>query len=346
MTLITKKNICDLNGKEVIEYTMRNKNGMEIVVLNYGCTITKWTAKDRNDHYKNVVLGFESFEDYLERSPYFGAVIGPVAGRIENASFRLAGSLYQLQKNDGENNLHGGFNGFDKIIWEVLEGENQELIFQRMISDGGGGFPGNREVQVTYRLEENDTLDISYEGVTDQPTIINMTNHTYFNLSGNCKSDILEHVLQIKASHYLPLKENLIPIGKEVNVIGTAFDFQKGKKVRIGTESFESQTLIAGNGYDHPFILDTNFDEEIVLIEPNSGRKLSIETDQKVVVFYAGTQLTENLSINGGCSRKYLGLCLETQNYPNAINEPSFPSIIIKQNEKYIAKTRYKFTTI
>ncbi|MES1051522.1 galactose mutarotase [Bacillus thuringiensis] len=346
MTLIAKKKICEWNGKEIIEYTMKNKNGMEIAVLNYGCTITKWTAKNRNNHYENIVLSFENFEDYLEHSPYFGAIIGPVAGRIENASFNLAGSLYQLQKNDGENNLHGGYSGFDKLVWEVSEGENQELIFQIMISDGEGGFPGNREVQVSYRLEENDTLDISYKGVTDEPTIINMTNHTYFNLSGNGKSNILEHVLRIKASYYLPLKENLIPIGKEMSVTGTAFDFRKEKKVRTGIDSFETQTLIAGNGYDHPFILDTNFDEEIVLIEPNSGRKLSIETDQKVVVFYSGTQLKENLPINGVYSQKYLGLCLETQNYPNAINEPSFPSIIIKQNENYIAKTRYKFTTI
>ncbi|TDL32942.1 galactose mutarotase [Jeotgalibacillus sp. S-D1] len=344
MISITICEIAQHEGNQITEYKLKNNNGMEVHVLNYGCIITKWTAKDRHGEYKNIVLGFDEFEPYLTQSPYFGAVIGRVAGRIDQAAFTLQGETYTLEANQDKSTLHGGEKGFDKFVWDVSIGEGQELIFSRTSVHLEGGFPGNLEVKVIYRLLDDDTLEVQYEGTTDQATIINMTNHSYFNLRGDFDEPVVNHELQLKSSRYLPLKEDLIPTGKLAHVEGTAFDFREPKKIGDGIRSAEEQIKIGGNGFDHPLSLDDNFNEEIQLIEPVSGRKLTIETDQKSVVLYTGNQMDDGSVIRGTKAQKHMALCLETQNYPNAINEPDFPSIELQPGEKYSAKTRYIFT--
>ncbi|MDG5471176.1 galactose mutarotase [Jeotgalibacillus sp. ET6] len=344
MNLIETQTVAGHNGEEVIQYTMKNSNGMEVTVLNYGCIITKWTAQNRNGVYENIVLGFDEFEPYLTKSPYFGAVIGRVAGRIDRAAFELNGKSYDLEANEGESTLHGGEQGFDKRIWKGTIGENQELVFTRTSPHLEGGFPGTLELKVIYRLLEDDTLEIEYEGTTDQTTIVNMTNHSYFNLNGDLSKSVVDHELQLKASRYLPLKDNLIPTGELASVEGTAFDFRSKKTLASGINSDDKQIKIGGNGFDHPLVLDENFNQEIVVNEPVSGRTLTIETDQKAVVFYSGNQMDADMTVRGCETQKHMALCLETQNFPNAVHEPSFPSTKLEPSETYRAKTRYIWT--
>ncbi|WP_167578671.1 aldose epimerase family protein [Jeotgalibacillus proteolyticus] len=344
MIFVTTEEIAEHNGSKVIEYKLRNENGMELSILNYGCIITKWTAKDREGNYQNIVLGFDEFDKYLTQSPYFGAVIGRVAGRISDAAFKLNGETYQLEANQEKSCLHGGEKGFDKVVWEGRVAENQDLIFTRTSPHMEGGFPGNLDVTVTYRLLEDDTVEIEYEGTTDQDTIINMTNHSYFNLNGDFNKSVVNHELMLKAGRYLPLKEDLIPTGELAPVDGTAFDFREPKTLKEGFDTNERQLEIGGGGFDHPLMLDTNFDQEIVLSECDSGRRLTIETDQKGLVLYTGNQMDSNMTIRGYNTQKHMALCLETQNLPNAINEPLFPSIVLKPAETYKAKTRYIWT--
>ncbi|MGG5252346.1 aldose epimerase family protein [Neobacillus sp. SM06] len=328
--------------KEIIEYTLKNDNGIEISCINLGCIITKVIMPDRNGLSENIVLGFESLEEYLENPPYFGAVIGRVAGRIKGAQFELEGTSYQLKKNDGNNHLHGGPNGFHKAMWDATTFETKDEVrirFSYISADGEEGYPGNATIQVTYTLNNQNQFAIQYEANTDQTTPINLTNHSYFNLSGDLKRDVLNHVLQMESNQFLELNEELLPTGKFVDVADTVFDFRNGRKIKDGAESMAPQNVLAGGGYDHPFLLDG----KIVLVDEESGRKLLIETDAPSVVLYTGNQLSDDLKINGGSARRHLGLCLETQGLPDAIHHPEFPSIVLEKGQTYTSKTTYTF---
>ncbi|KIL43313.1 aldose epimerase family protein [Jeotgalibacillus campisalis] len=341
MVSITSREIAQHNGDPIVEYKLKNDNGCELTVLNYGCTISKWTAKDRNGIYENIVIGFDQFEPYLSQPNYFGAVIGRVAGRISNATFSIDDHTYHVEANDGKSSLHGGGAGFDKKVWDGTISEENDLIFKLKSKHLEGGFPGNIDVTVTYRLLEDDTLEVEYHGVTDHATIINMTNHSYFNLSGGFKDSILDHELKLNSSHYLPLDDILIPIGSLRDVSNTAFDFRTPKRVGEGIQSDDEQIKLAGGGFDHPFALDEGSDYEISLTDPASGRRLTIETDQKSVVVFSSNKMDDNLTIRETKASNHMAICLETQNYPNAINEPSFPSIELQPGQAYSAKTRY-----
>lgn len=332
--------------KDVSAYTITNDHGIEMTCINYGCVITKIMVPDADGKVENVVLGFDSVEDYVKKSPYFGCIVGRVAGRIAGGEFELDGHVYKLAKNDGNNHLHGGIRNFSNIVWDAELIEKQEeasVIFTYTSPDGEEGYPGTVKATVTYTLNNKNEIRMEYKATTDKTTIINLTNHTYFNLSGDLKRDILDHTLTLKSDRFLELKEDLIPTGRFLDVEGTPFDFRNGRKIRDGAVSDHVQNKIAGNGYDHPFLLNEGEGEKIVLQDEESGRMIAVETDQPAVVLYTGNQLENNFSIRGTSSRKYLGLCLETQGLPDAIHHPHFPSCVLHKGETYKASTVFTF---
>jgi len=333
-----------LDGQNITAYTLVNNQGMEVTSLDYGCIITKIVTPDRNGLFENVALGFDTMEEYIEHSPYFGAIVGRFAGRIHNAEFQLSGQSYRLAPNENGNHLHGGLKGFDKVIWETMTHENEDSVsleFSYLSKDGEEGYPGNLQMKVTYTLTNDNELVISYRGESDQTTLLNVTNHTYFNLSGELKRDIVEHELTLQGSKFLELDQKLIPTGEFLSVEDTPFDFRNSRKIREGVNSSHPQNLLAGKGYDHPFVLDQG---EITLVDHESGRVLKVETDQPAVVLYTGNKLLGDFSIRGVQSRNYLGLCLETQGLPDSIHHPHFPSSILEKDEVFRSVTKYKFS--
>lgn len=334
-----------LNGKTIKSYTVESARGAEFTCIDYGCTMTKMNIPDRDGNVENVILGFDSLQEYLDYSPYFGCVIGRNAGRIKNASFEIEGVSYDLAKNEGANNLHSGPNGFHQVIWEsVVEQKEHEvsIIFSYISPDGEEGFPGNLQVTVTYTFNEQHELLISYKAVSDKKTIVNLTNHTYFNLSGNLKRTILDHELTLNSDKFLELDDALLPTGKIVPVEGTVFDFRGGQQIAIGIESGHPQTKIVGGGFDHPFLLKGQSQREILLLDPVSGRKLEIETDEPAVVFYTGNMLPNDFFIRGRRSEKHLGLCLETQKPPGMMEQ--MPSLFLEKDQVYRSVTKYSFS--
>jgi aldose 1-epimerase len=322
-------------------YTIVNDSGLEISCINYGCIITMILAPDRVGKFENVVLGYDSLEDYEKGTAYFGAVIGRVAGRIKGASFDLDGETFRLPKNSNGNSLHGGSKSFDKVIWDGAPFESEKeagVKFTYTSADGEEGYPGEVALTVTYTLNNENEFIISYNGKATKKTILTMTNHSYFNLSGDGKEDILRHSLTLKSDAFLELDEELMPTGTLLDVEGTHFDFRNGRLIQTGANSDHPQNVLAGNGYDHPFLLKSNHDEEIVLKDGNSGRTLTIETDEPAVVVYSGTQLSPDVQSN-----KYMGICLETQGVPDAIHHPQFPSIVLDKDQEYSTSTKYRF---
>ncbi|WP_202077652.1 aldose epimerase family protein [Caldalkalibacillus salinus] len=346
---VDKRVFAEHDGQTVHAYTLHNDKGMQLTCIDYGCVITEWLAPDHQGHYENVVLGFDHIDDYEEHSPYFGAIIGRVAGRIKDASFDLEGRSYTLAQNDGQNHLHGGVKGWDRVLWkgEPFQTEQEVgVVFTYTSPDGEEGYPGQVEAKVTYTLHEDDALTIEYDAQPNQTTIINMTNHTYFNLSGDLQRDVLQHELMIKSDEFLELADDLIPTGAFIDVTNTPFDFRQGRKIVDGVKSQHPQNILAGRGYDHPMRLSVNNTEEIQLMDKQSGRKLVVETDQPSVVLYTGNMLDNQFKIRGVPSRKYLGLCLETQKLPDAIHHPEFESTVVKEGQRYRAKTTYTFSVV
>ncbi|PFA66772.1 galactose-1-epimerase [Bacillus sp. AFS015802] len=335
-------------GKKILAHTIENSSGLKVTSINYGCIITKLIAPDRDGKRENIVLGFDTLKEYDLHSPYFGAVIGRHAGRIAGGRFTLGDNDYELAKNDGENHLHGGQKGFDRAVWDVAVMEEMDsisLIYSRFSKDGEEGYPGNVEVKVIYTLTEQNEFLLTYEGVSDADTILNLTNHTYFNLSGDLKTTIEEHELTLKSNRFVALNESLIPNGEAIDVEGTVFDFRSGRQIQDGIESAHPQNRLAGRGYDHPFLLEEGAGQ-ILLTEQGSGRTLRIETNQPSVVLYTGNQLEEDFEIRGKTSQPYLGMCLETQGVPDAIHHPQFQTTVIEKGKPYKAVTKWSFGAV
>jgi len=339
------------DGTDVSQYTLKNSNGMHVSVINYGGIITSWKAKDRDGNYKDIVLGFNDLSEYESSSPYFGALIGRYGNRIKEGKFNLDGVEYTLAVNNGENHLHGGLKGFDKVIWDIEEDVNESsasLVLSYLSNDMEEGYPGNLDVKVTYTLSNNDELKVRYEAETDRSTVINLTQHTYFNLSADLSRHILDHQITIYADSFLPTDSTLIPTGELKDVEGTPFDFRELK--RVGDDINESdRQLTFGNGYDHCWVLN-NQDEGIRFVasayDPLSGRLLEIFSDQPGLQFYTGNFLDGTIkSKNDGIYDFRSGFCLETQHYPNSPNEKSFPSVILNPGEKYDTETIFRFST-
>jgi aldose 1-epimerase len=337
-----------VDGKEVDLYVLTNENGVVAKIMNYGATITELDAPDRNGNLDDVVLGFDTLAGYLQKEPYFGAVVGRVGNRIAKGRFTLGGKAYQLATNDGPNHLHGGNKGFDKVVWDarvVSDGKVPAVEFTYLSRDGEEGYPGNCTVRVTYALSGANELSLNYVVTTDKDTPVNVTNHSYFNLGGPEKGGILGHVLQIDAERYTPVDSTLIPTGELRAVAGTPMDFRQ--PTRIGEHLRE----VGGNptGYDHNYVLNGGggaLAPVATVYEPNSGRVMDIASTEPGVQFYSGNFLDGTLTGKKGVVyRQYGALALETQHFPDSVNQPNFPSYVLKAGRTYTSETVLKFST-
>ncbi|WP_312510125.1 aldose epimerase family protein [Chryseobacterium culicis] len=336
-------------GDSIKKYTLTNKNGMKVEVINFGGIITSLTAPDRNGKYEDVVLGFTKPEGYFEGNPYyFGALIGRYGNRIANAKFSLEGKTYEIDKNDGPNSLHGGKEGFHTRFWNieaVKDAKFPTLKLSYTSNDGEEGYPGKLTTTVFYTLTDDNALEISYEAETDKPTVVNLTQHSYFNLSGNFTKTITDHELLINADHFLPVNETLIPTGEQKDVKGTPFDFTAAKSIGKDINAEDDQ-LKKGKGYDHNWILNGKGFRSIAQVyHPATGRLMEVLTDEPGVQFYSGNFLDGKFDTKTGGKNEFrTGFCLETQHFPDSPNQPSFPSTELKPGQKYHSKTIYKFS--
>ena len=338
-------------GLNVDQYILKNRNGMEISTINYGGIITSLKTKDRDGNYQDIVLGFDNLSEYESESPYFGAIIGRYGNRIAKGKFTLNDENYNLAVNNGENHLHGGIKGFDKVVWdtrEVVDDSTASLVLSYVSDDMEEGYPGNLKVKVTYTLDNNDKLSVKYEAVTDKTTIINLTQHSYFNLSADFNKNILDHDILINADSFLPVDSTLIPTGEIRNVGDTPFDFRRPKNVGDEINNSNKQLMI-GNGYDHCWVLN-NQDKGLRFVasayDSSTGRLLEVFSDQPGIQFYSGNFLDGSLKSKiGGTYDFRSGFCLETQHYPNSPNEMSFPSVTLNPGEKYETETIFKFSS-
>ena len=339
-----------LDAGDIKSYTLVNKNGIELTAISYGGIITSLKVPDKNGVLGDVVLGYDNIQDYIDRNPYFGAIIGRYGNRIAKGKFTLDGQEYQLATNDNGNQLHGGILGFDKVIWDVSEFKKDNgtgLVFSYSSADMEEGYPGKLDVNVTYFLSDENALEFEYRAVTDKKTIINLTHHDYFNLSG-MKENILNHELEINASTFLPVDDTLIPTGEMRPVKGTPFDFTTAKPIGRDINADNTQLKIAG-GYDHNWLLNKDGQEmthAASLYEPKSGRLMEVYTTEPGLQFYSGNFLDGTITgKNGVVYSKYYGLCLETQHYPDSPNKPEFPSVVLEPGKEYRTKSVYKFST-
>lgn len=346
--LVHEKLFGFIDGLPVTLFTVRNNNGFEVSCMNYGCVITEILASNSAQQYENVVLGYDTLEEYGQNTNYLGAVVGRVAGRIKGGSFCLEENIHHIPKNENNNHLHGGPNGFSQRLWDatVLEGNQETTIeFTYLSKDGEEGYPGNLEMKVAYTiLSDEDTLSITYNGISDKDTLVNVTNHSYFNLSGNLKRDVLEHKLMMDSPTYLELNEEFLPTGNLISVENSVFDFRKSRKIADGVASDHAQNILIGNGYDHPFLLKENEHREMVLTDEESGRKLVVKTTESAVVLYTGNNLGSSEIMRGEQLRDYLGLCLETQGPPDSIHHPHLQSSILRAEDEYKSTTTFSFS--
>lgn len=346
---ITKTTFGQLpDGQTADHYTLRNKNGVEVKITNYGGLITHLNTPDKSGAFGDVVLGYDSLGGYLKSSPFFGALVGRYGNRIGKAKFTLDGKTYTLAANNGPNSLHGGLKGFDKVIWktEVLEGQNA-LKLTYVSKDGEEGFPGNLSTEVIYRLTDDNALEIEYTATTDKPTVVNLTNHSYFNLNGG-KSDVLNHEISINADNFIPVDATLIPTGEVRPVKSTVFDFTKPVTIGAGINDPKDEQIKLGGGYDHCWVVNGSKDSlrlAATAYEPTSGRFMEVFTTEPAVQFYTGNFLKGDITgKNGVVYGKRSGFCFETEHYPDSPNQPSFPSVVLRPGETYKTKTVYKFS--
>lgn len=335
---------------EVEAYTLTNINGMEVGIITYGGIITSLKVPDVDNVYDDVVLGYDSLDQYIRSSPYFGAIIGRYGNRIANGKFTLDDVEYSLVTNDGKNHLHGGLKGFDKVVWTARTGEMDDAVFlalSYLSKDMEEGYPGNLECTVTYTLTNDNVLDVFYEATTDKKTVVNLTQHSYFNLSGDFSKSILDHDVSINADKFLPVDATLIPTGELQDVTGTPFDFRTAKS--IGQDiAMDNEQLKLGGGYDHCWVLndqDTGMRLAATAFDKESGRYMEVRSDEPAIQFYTGNFLDGTLpGKQGGTYGHRSGFCLETQHYPDSPNQRSFPTVVLLTGEKYETRTSFKFT--
>ncbi|MBV4431244.1 galactose mutarotase [Clostridium tyrobutyricum] len=347
--LITKKVYGKTyKGEDVYIFNLSNDNGMTVKILNYGGIINSIKVPDRNGKIEDVVLGYDNLDNYIKDKFHFGAIIGRHANRIENAVFEINGIVYNLTKNDGKNHIHGGLIGFDKVVWEskiIEKNEEQSLELYYTSVDGEEGYPGNLEVKVTYTLMDNNALKINYHAVSDKDTVVNLTNHSYFNLSGHQSGNILEHQILINADKFTVNDKNSIPTGEMRDVKDTPMDFTQMKTIGAKIYSKYKQIEFA-HGYDNNWVLrksDMNLEEAAEVFETKSGRVMEVYTTKPGVQFYTGNYIEKNEGKEHTIYDKYSGLCLETQYFPNSLKHKNFPSPILKAGEVYNHTTVYKF---
>jgi aldose 1-epimerase len=341
-----KKDFFGKSGKDkgVYLYTFENKNGTTVKITNYGAAVTAILTKDKSGRLDNVVLGFDNLELYEGGHPFFGVICGRYANRIAKGQFQLDGKVYKLAINNAPNTLHGGNMGYDKVIWNSEAIKNQDEIgvkLSYLSPDMEEGYPGNLTVEVTYLLNNNNELSILYSAKTDKKTVINLTNHCYFNLAG-CNKEIYNHILSIDADKITEIDDTSIPTGKLLETTGTPFDFKKPAKIGDRVKQLP-------NGFDHNFVLNKQKPGEFklasILHDPESGRTMETYTTEPGLQFYSANYLDgSNVGHNGTVYKKHFALCLEAQHYPDSPNQPSFPTTVLSPGEIYSQKTIYKFS--
>ena len=338
-------------GQAVEAFTMTNANGMEVKAITYGGIITSLKVPDKGGQLGDVVLGYDTLQGYLDKSPFFGCIVGRYGNRIGKGTFTIDGQAYTLPKNNGENHLHGGPQGFDKANWKAEPFERADavgVVFTHTSPDGDMGYPGTLQAKVTYTLTNDNTLRFDYEATTDKATPINLTQHTYFNLAGAGTGDVLGHEVQMQADRYTPVDTGLIPTGELASVEGTPFDFRTATAIGARIDADHPQ-IARGGGYDHNMVLartGTGLERLVRVFEPTTGRTLEMATTQPGVQFYTGNFLDGTITGKGGkVYPKRSGFCLETQHYPDSPNKPDFPSTILRPGETYRQSTAYTFGT-
>ena len=335
------------DGQPVELYTFTNAGGAEVAIMNYGGIVVSLKVPDRTGALADVVFGFDTFEPYLSPPPYFGAIIGRYGNRIARGRFQLNGVEYKLAVNNGANALHGGIRGFDKVVWKAKEtGAGLELSY--LSKDGEEGYPGNLNATVTYTWNDANELKIDYTATTDKDTVVNLTNHSYFNLAGQGEGDILGHFVTIDADRFTPVDAGLIPTGELKPVEGTPFDFRKPAAIGARIEGTDQQ-LKFGKGYDHNFVLNhrsTAPTPAARAVEPKTGRAMEVLTTEPGLQFYTGNFLDGSIKGKDGKTYVHRGaFCMETQHFPDSPNKPDFPSTVLKPGQKYQTTTIYRFTT-
>ncbi|WP_181898397.1 aldose epimerase family protein [Alteromonas aestuariivivens] len=328
---------------------LTNRHGIEVEVISYGGIITRLLTPDANGELGNIVLGMDNLQDYVDASPYFGAIIGRYGNRIASGRFSLNGTEYSLVANNGDNSLHGGLQGFDKKVWNMVPFTTEHsagVVLTLTSPDGDQGFPGTLKTKVTYTLTDSNTLDMQFFATTDKPTIVNLTQHTYFNLAG--KGDILGHILEIPAEAITPVDEGLIPTGELLAVAGTPFDFREPKTIGQDIDA-DHQQLKYGNGYDHNYVLKDVADKALIegakVFEPDTGRTLTLLTKEPSMQFYSGNFLDGSSSQSGRSHEFRNAFCLEPQHAPDSPNQPAFPSVTLLPGEVYSTQIVYQFGT-
>jgi aldose 1-epimerase len=328
-------------------FTLTNANGVQIRAITYGAIITSIRVPDRSGRFADVVLGFDNLEGYLKGHPYFGTVVGRYGNRIGGGHFTLNGQTFKLAQNNGPNHLHGGVKGFDKYVWKAEPLQNGlGVAFSRTSPDGEEGYPGNLAARVTYTLTDKNELVVDYHATTDKATPVNLTQHSYFNLSGDPSTTILGHELRIDADRYTPVDATLIPTGELVPVQGTPFDFRKPTTIGARIEQPHEQ-LKFGRGYDHNWVLNRKGSQPAFaarVLEPKTGRTVEVATTEPGVQFYTGNFLDGTIKGKGGqVYNQRAGLCLETQHFPDSPNKPNFPSTVLQPGKEYTTRTVFTF---
>jgi aldose 1-epimerase len=335
------------DGKPVDLYVLSNSKGAVCKIMTYGAIVTELQMPDRQGKFNDVVLGFDSLDGYLKGHPYFGAIVGRVGNRIAKGKFTLNGVTYQLATNNGPNHLHGGLKGFDKVVWTaepVPTSEGAAVKFSYLSKDGEEGYPGNCKVEVVYTLTENNELRIDYTVTTDKDTPVNVTNHSYWNLAGAENGGILNHQMMINADRYTPVDATLIPTGELKPVAGTVMDFRKPTAIGARIKQVGGDPV----GYDHNYVLNgggKKLDLVARVSEPTTGRVMEVLSTEPGVQFYSGNFLDGTIKgKKGAVYNQYQGFCLETQHFPDSVNQPNFPSYVLKAGQTYKSTTIYRFS--
>jgi aldose 1-epimerase len=339
---IMKENWGKVDNKDVFLYTLKNNNGIVVKITNYGGIVTSILIPDKNGKMGDITLGYDNLKGYQTATPYFGALVGRYANRIAKGTFKLDNKVYKLAINNGNNSLHGGLKGFDKVVWdakEINDSTGVGLILTYLSKDGEEGYPGNVSVMVTYLLDSSNKVKLTIEAQTDKPTPVNLCNHTYFNLR-EADTNVLGHRIMINSDYYTPVNDELIPTGEQLPVKGTPMDFKDFHSIGERIDKVKG-------GYDHNYMIirkDNELSLAAVIEDPISGRKVSVFTTQPGVQFYTGNFLDGTITgKEGKVYKQHFGLCLETQHFPDSPNQPSFPNTILRPGEKFQEVTLYKF---